>query len=65
MNKIITYSIHRKSDGAWIQSRSIMMLDVGVWVCDDLEAGLTNIRVFIPYHNINQINEHTQEVKND
>lgn len=55
------YRIQRKEDGHWITSRNIHFLDIGVWINDDLETGSKGARIFLPLHNINQINEYEIE----
>ena len=55
------YTIQRKEDGHWITSRDIDIVDNGVWINDDLEAGCKGTRIFLPLHNINQINEYEIE----
>lgn len=62
MRAIVYYTIHRKDDGYRIKSKNITMGDIGVWINDDLETDCVNNRLFIPYHNINQIVEYTEEI---
>ena len=57
------YSIQRKEDGHWITSRNISTVDNGIWINDDLETGNKGTRIFLPFHNINQINEY--EIENE
>ena len=55
------YRIQRKEDGYWITSRDIDIVDIGVWINDDLETGCKGTRIFLPLRNINQINEYEIE----
>ncbi len=55
------YRIQRKEDGYWIRSRNVHILDIGVGVNDDLETGSNGSRIFLPLHNISQINEYEVE----
>ena len=55
------YRIQRKEDGHWITSRDVYIVDNGIWINDDLETGCKSTRIFIPLHNINQINEYELE----
>ena len=55
------YRIQRKEDNHWITSRDVCFVDAGVWINDDLEAGCKDTRIFLPLHNINQINEYEIE----
>ena len=52
------YRIQRKEDGHWITGRDICFVDNGIWINDDLETGRKGTRIFLPMHNINQINEY-------
>ena len=47
--------IRRKEDGYHIKSNNIDLLDIGIWINDDLETGDKLIASFIPWNNILQI----------
>ena len=55
------YRIQRKEDRHWITSRDVYITDNGIWINDDLETGCKGIRIFLPLHNINQLNEYELE----
>ena len=55
------YRIQRKEDNYWITSRDVSFVDNGIWINDDLETGSKDNRIFLPLHNINQINEYDIE----
>ena len=59
----VYYTIYRKDGGYRIKSKDITMGDIGIWINDDLEKDCVNERLFIPYHNINQIVEYTEEIE--
>lgn len=50
------YLITRKDDGFRIRSENIKMIESGVWILDDIEHGCTDVSVFLPWHNVLQIN---------
>ena len=57
-NKIL-YSIRRKEDDYFIRSYDVSFTDIGIWINDDLETGSDKSRVFIPWHNVLQVNEYS------